>query len=461
MDRPNILLIMSDQQRWDTLGCYGYPHMITPHLDRLAARGAAFSHAFVQGAVCGPSRNSIVSARYVHVHGVEENQEWLDDSQPNFIAQLRDGGYHTVGIGKMHTQPLRLPCGFEHRMVVENKNCRTGLHYPDPDDFDLFLARHGLVRPAPRYYRTVPDWPDCLQATAWPHAEELYPDNFTGRRAADYIGDWEFDRPLFMWLGFAGPHDPFDAPESALARYDGVEVPDPVALPGELDGKPPEQRQGMLSMEGKETPAALWWSRATPERVRRMRRHYYANVAVIDDWVGRIEQALEARGQLDNTLIAFTSDHGECLGDHDMVYKFWCHYDPVVRVPLVFAGPGVRQAGIRDPLVELIDLGPTLLDCAGLDPLPGAQGRSMRSLLEGGTEPLHEAVFSQEAPRLMVRTRDFKLVFYIDRPYGELYDLEADPGELHNLFDDEAHRETRQSLQERLLRWFTSHRMTR
>ena len=209
---------MSDQQRWDTLGCYGYPHMITPHLDRLAARGAAFSHAFVQGAVCGPSRNSIVSARYVHAHGVEENQEWLDDSQPNFIAQLRDGGYHTVGVGKMHTQPLRLPCGFEHRMVVENKNCRTGLHYPDPDDFDLFLARHGLVRPAPRYYRTVPDWPDCLQATTWPHAEELYPDNFTGRRAADYIGDWEFDRPLFMWLGFAGPHDPFDAPESALVR---------------------------------------------------------------------------------------------------------------------------------------------------------------------------------------------------------------------------------------------------
>ena len=242
MDRPNILLIMSDQQRWDTLGCYGYPHMITPHLDRLAARGAAFSHAFVQGAVCGPSRSSIVSARYVHAHGVEENQE--------------------------------------------------------------------------------------------------------------------------------------------------------------------------------------------------------------------------ARGQLDNTLIVFTSDHGECLGDHDMVYKFWCHYDPVVRVPLVFAGPGVRQAGIRDPLVELIDLGPTLLDCAGLDPLPGAQGRSMRSLLEGGTEPL-QAVFSQEAPRLMVRTREFKLVFYIDRPYGELYDLEADPGELHNLFDDEAHRETRQSLQERLLRWFTSHRMTR
>ena len=113
---------MTDQQRWDTLGCLGYDHMITPHIDRLTARGVAFNRAFTQGAVCGPSRNSIVSGQYVHTHGVDRNEAWLSPEQPNWIEQLRDGGYHTVNIGKMYTAPIRLPCGFNHRTVVENKN---------------------------------------------------------------------------------------------------------------------------------------------------------------------------------------------------------------------------------------------------------------------------------------------------------------------------------------------------
>ena len=138
--RPNVVLIMTDQQRWDTLSCLGFDHVPTPNIDRLASRGVAFSHAFVQGAVCGPSRNSIVSGQYVHTHGIYENECWLTPDRPNWIEQLRDGGYHTVNIGKMHTAPIRLPCGFNHRTVVENKNYRQGHHGPDPDDYDLVLA---------------------------------------------------------------------------------------------------------------------------------------------------------------------------------------------------------------------------------------------------------------------------------------------------------------------------------
>lgn len=114
-EAPNILLVMTDQQRWDTLRCYGYEHMITPNVDALAARGVAFSRAFVQGAVCGPSRNSIVSSQYVHTHGVYGNEQWLRPDQPNWIEALREGGYHTVNIGKMHTAPIRLAAGFNHR----------------------------------------------------------------------------------------------------------------------------------------------------------------------------------------------------------------------------------------------------------------------------------------------------------------------------------------------------------
>jgi arylsulfatase A-like enzyme len=351
MDQPNIVLMMTDQQRWDTLRCLGYEHMITPHIDRLAQRGVAFSHAFVQGAVCGPSRNSMVSGQYVHTHGIERNEAWLSPQQPNWIERLRDGGYHTANIGKMHTAPIRLPCGFEHRTVVENKNYQQGMHGPDPDDYDLFLAQYGLKRPALTYYKDVPDWPDYLGAAVWPYDEALFPDNYVGRLSVEYIRDYDFSKPLFLWSGFSGPHDPYDTTASSLARYEDVEIPDPVGIPNELYTKPSPQRQAMQGMDGKQTPAAIWWSRATPKRIRRMRKHYYANITQIDDWVGAIVNVVEARGQLENTVFVFTSDHGDCLGDHHQVYKFSSHYDSVARVPLVVAG--LLSRGILRRVVPL------------------------------------------------------------------------------------------------------------
>ena len=461
MKKPNIVLIMTDQQRWDTLSCLGYSHVPTPNIDRLAGRGVAFNHAFVQGAVCGPSRNSIVSGQYVHTHGIDQNEAWLSPDQPNWIRQLRNGGYHTVNIGKMHTAPIRLPCGFNHRTVVENKNYHQGHHGPDPDDYDLYLAQFGLRRPAPHYYKEVPNWPDHLGAIVWPHDEELFIDNVIGRWTTDAIRDHDFAKPLFLWSGFAGPHDPYDVTESALERYEGIEIPDPVGWPGELDEKPPPQKRSVENSDGRISPAAIWWSRATPERVRRMRKHYYANVSLTDDWVGKIVAAIEEKGQLDNTIFVFTSDHGDCLGDHGLVYKFSSHYDPVARVPLVFAGPWIASLGERDPLVELIDLGPTLLDLAGLGTLEGASGVSIRSLLEGESTELHETVFSEYGPRIMVRTHEWKLVFYPGEAYGELYHLRKDPDELYNLYDDPNHAPARQDMVERIMHWFGTTRMRR
>ncbi|MBC2603227.1 sulfatase-like hydrolase/transferase [Puniceicoccus vermicola] len=461
MKKPNIVLIMTDQQRWDTLACLGFDHMQTPNLDRLAGSGSAFRHAYVQGAVCGPSRNCIVSGRYVHVHGAERNEEWLDAGQPNWIESLQSGGYRTVNIGKMHTAPIRLPCGFDERTVVENKNYQVGLHGPDPDDYDLELERHGLKRPALTYYRDIPDWPDRLQATTWPHAEELYPDHFIGRRCVEAIDRWEPDQPQFLWAGFVGPHDPYDVPESALARYEDVKLPPPVKSPGELESKPPPQKRFMERLERTEQPAMWCQSRATPERLDRMRRHYFANISLIDDWVGNIVKAVESKGLLDNTVFVFTSDHGDCLGDHHQIYKFSSHYDPVVRVPFIVSGPGLARNQTVDSLIELIDLGPTLLDLAGLAPLEGANGISLRSGLEGGNFPARDAVFSETGPRVMIRTLEWKLVTYIGEPYGELYDLVQDPDELRNRFDDPKAASVRAELTERLFHWFARTRMRR
>ena len=229
-----------------------------------------------------------------------------------------------------------------------------------------------------------------------------------------------------------------------------------MGIPDELDSKPPPQRRAMQGMEGKRGLASIWWSRATPERIRRMRKHYYANITAIDDWVGAIVAEIEARGELDNTIFVFTSDHGDCLGDHHQVYKFSSHYDSVARVPLVFAGPGVERLGVRDPMVELIDLGPTFLQMAGLGPLAAANGQSLEPLLRGGAEVLHEMVFSEYGPRVMARTEAWKLVFYPGEAYGELYDLERDPDELYNLYDDSGCGRVRGEMVERMMHWWGS-----
>ena len=192
-----------------------------------------------------------------------------------------------------------------------------------------------------------------------------------------------------------------------------------------------------------------------------MRRHYYANISLLDDWVGRIVQTLDKRGQLDNTLFVFTSDHGDCLGDHHQVYKFSSHYDSVARVPLVMAGPGVEALGVRESLVELIDLGPTLLDLAGLEPLDDASGQSLCALLSGENEALHEVVFSEHGPRVMARTHEWKLVLYPGQSYGELYDVQQDPGELYNHYDDPFYAEAQRQMVEHMLHWYASTRMRR
>ena len=282
-----------------------------------------------------------------------------------------------------------------------------------------------------------------------------------GQWSVDQIHQHDFTTPLFLWSGFAGPHDPYDVTESALNRYDSIEMPDPIGFPNELDTKPPPQKKAMDGMAGKETPTAIGWSQATPERIRRMRKHYYANITPIDDWVGRIVTMVEEKGQLDNTLFVFTSDHGDCLGDHHQIYKFLSHYDSVARVLLVVCAPGVERLGERDQLVELIDIGPTLLDLAGLAPLEGANGVSLRPILEGNQNELHDNVFSEYGPRIIARTRTWKLIFYPRQPYGELYHLADDPDELFNLHDHPDHGIAQINMVERMMHGYANTRMRR
>lgn len=454
--RPNIVFIMTDQQRWDTIGLLGLSHAVTPHIDKLAENGVLFSKCHVQSAVCCPSRASLVSGLYVHTHGALSNGLWLMPGTQNWIEELRDAGYHTANIGKMHTKPVDLPCGFEYRFVVENKNHIHDKNYGD-DHYEALLKKRGLERPGSNYFKRYneKEYFKSLNTFVWPLEEELFPDNVVGKRSVDYINTHDFnEKPLFLWTGFAGPHDPYDVTESALRKYGDRPIPEPVTRPGELETKPPEQLEYMKRMDGRVCTACISWSYATPERIERLRRHYFANIMLIDEWVGEIVDAVRAKGQLDNTIFIFTSDHGDMLADHNLIYKFCSHYDPVVRVPLVISGPGIAKQGISDHLVEMIDVGPTVLSLAGVAPAHPYRGVSLTTLLTGSESPVHEAVFSEYTNRNMIRRGEWKMVHYSEKPYGELYNLEEDPYELNNLYSSTGHTEIRASLTDHLLDWF-------
>lgn len=449
--RPNIILIMPDQQRADTLGCAGNGHMITPNLDKLGEEGVIIDRCFTQGACCMPARAAFFSGKYAHQLDILTNVgKW--DGEDTWVKQLTEAGYQTACIGKMHLKPWRSPCGFEYRFVCENKNEPFG---PDvePDEWVKYLAEHGLERPLD-YPTTMPDFFDRMGDVDFPLDEKFHEDVFIGGKAVEWIEQRRDDRPLFLYVGFAGPHDPYDTPRRYKDMYSDRDIPAPVAVPGERAGKPPEHDAAMAAYETAATESTIRLSHATPERIGRMRAAYYAGVTLIDEWVGNILDALKQRNLLDDAVVIFCSDHGDALGDNEMIYK-WFMYDSMTRVPMLLWGPGYFSRSRPDAMVEYFDTGPTILELAGVEIPPDIEGRSFLPLLKGDRSFAgKEYVFCEEKHIVMVRGRDWKLVYYNQKPYGELYDLAADPHESVNLWDDPEYRERKERLIGVMEEWY-------
>ena len=443
-NKPNVIFVMTDQQRADTLRAAGCEWMITPSLDRLTQDGVLFENAFCCGAACVASRAALFTGMYAHNTGVYSNKchwahhrTWLDD--------FRDAGYYVVNVGKMHARDA--PMAFHDRYIVENKS--SHLRY---DQRNRFLWQSGLD--VPRRHETVEDWGKQLNSTVWPYEEKHHSDIFVGDVAVNYLDRWDGRAPLFLQIGFPGPHEPYDPPPRFLEMYQDRSMPKRFYRPHELEGKPPVQTTFKVGYETANHEHRIDFADATEKDIARMRRHYCANVTAIDEKVGQILEALEEKGLLANSIVVFTSDHGDNLGDHDLPYK-WFMYDAITRVPLIIRTPNTVGRGSRDGgLFSQIDIGPTLLELAGI-PIPSRlDGRSRRSRLEGpDSADVPEAVYAEENYLVMIRTRTHKLVHYIDKPYGELYDLKQDPDELENLYDAEEHRLLRQQLERSLFEW--------
>lgn len=459
---PNILLICTDQQRFDAVRAYRNDEIHTPNLDRLAAQGVLFENCYVQSPVCGPSRASLMTGRYVHSHGLWANGVALPGHERLFTKDLADAGYDCGLVGKLHLAA-----------------CFGGRTEPRPDDgFRVFRWAHDPYRGSSEnaYHRWLrASRPDLYDAAVDPESTVTFDTMPTEAHYSRWIGNETIDflrsgreqgRPFCFVANFFDPHHGFGAPKEYVDRYDPGALSRPVTVPGELAGKPP-----ILTDASERSYAghAKGYVDYTDAELQQVKAAYYAMVTLVDAEVGRILAALDEEGLADDTLVLFTSDHGEMLGDHQLMLKGPMMYDCAVRVPLIMRWPGVLPAGSRPTeLVQWIDIAPTVLEAAGLPPLRRGQGASLLPLARGESGGWHRDwalseyrnsghPYDPAVHTTMLRHERWKLVVHHGSPAtardrdGELYDLSADPDELRNLWDDPGHAPVRLALQEKLL----------
>ncbi len=460
--RPNILWICSDQQRFDTLGSYGNDFVRTPQLDRLAAGGMRFTRAFCQSPVCTPSRASFLTGRYPRTTRCRQNGQSIPADEMLVTRLLADAGYTCGLAGKLHLSPCHPQAspGTERR-IDDGYDEFHWSHHPRPDDWPTNEYFHwlrergqtGEVSDSPLSRHIESGVPAAHHQTTW-----------CAQKAINFIEAHEAgDRPWLFSVNIFDPHHAFDPPPEYLQRY--LEVLDELPLPswqtGELANKPPWQRIDHVAAYN--TPGYFPFPDMSERDHRLLTAAYWAMVDLIDEQVGRMLAALERTGQLEDTVVIFMSDHGEMLGDHGIYLKGPYFYEPAIHVPLIISQPGRIAAGVCGDLVELVDLAPTLLQAASEPVWPGMQGQSLWPLLTGQGEPAapradvyceyYNAMPWHEAPQpqlTMLRTETHKLVVAHGLAAGELYDLEADPNETHNRWQDPAYAGVRMDLLQRL-----------
>ena len=449
-NRPNILWYCTDQQRFDTIGALGNQFVQTPTIDRLVNEGVAFTHAYCQSPICTPSRSSFMTGMYPsRVHNTRNGNESFPDHPPIITKLIADSGYHCGMIGKFHLQ--------------------SSGHRTEPridDGFSYWQFSH-----APR-----DDWPQGHHYAEWVRAHggdldqlrerpervppELHQTKWASDCALEFLKQSPTEKPWLLNINVYDPHPPFIPPKAYADRFQPEEMPGPYFRDSDL---PQQQQLARADFQDKIR---------TPEghQAHEKQALYYAMIAQIDDQLTRILQYLDDSGQRDNTVIIFTSDHGETLGDHGLMYKGCRFYEGLVRVPLIFHCPGRFQSGLRsDALVELLDMTATILDLTGIDQPEYAQGRSLLSILSGEADPGSHREFvrceyfdaldshftgGSGTYATMHRTERYKLSIYHDKDLGELYDLKNDPWEFDNLWDDPAHQMIKHQL---ILESFNAH----
>ena len=431
MSKPNILFIMTDQQRWDAMGCSG-GWVQTPNLDRIAGEGIRFARCVTNSPVCIPARLSMATGRYPHNFGVWANTGY--DMPPEtavWMQAVRGAGYRTSVFGKTHL----------HRHHGDLRDCEHWLRTYGLDDVDEIGGPRGSAR---IWSHMTAEWearglweayqrdyeerfrvkPHMVRPSTLPF--EWYADVYVGRRAKEYLLEYDRPEPWFCWVSFGGPHEPWDAPEPYASMYDPASMPPAVPCPEEERARP----RGVLDDRLSAAPTF------EPGDVGKLRANYAGKVTLIDHQIGEILQVIEARGELGNTVISFTSDHGEMNGDYGLIYK-QTFLNGAVRVPMLLRTPetvGSPAAGqVCDSPVEWFDLGPTMAELAGGSLSYQQFARSLVPLLSDPTVPHRSEAISELRGELMILNRRWKMAVNRDGLPYLLFDVENDPRETRNL----------------------------
>ncbi|MFC1735429.1 sulfatase [Candidatus Hydrogenedentota bacterium] len=454
--RPNILFIMTDQQRADALGRAGNSIIKTPNLDSLAEGGVRFTQAFTQCSMCIPARFSLITGRYPHSHEVFHLGPMKSD-EASIAEILNDEGYRSAVSGKMHFCNADSYHGFEFYAYADRPD--TLWDIIDTNSYIDHLKKKGK---AVRRSDALPE------ARAWANEDGKdmeFGDNdyvwweyepgiaaedthtaFVTDRAIDFLEE-KHDKPWMLWVSYFSPHGPYELPGPFDTMYSPEDMVIPDAGGLEIDSKPMRVRK----RSGKKTPKQM------KERIA----SYYAQISEVDHHVGRVISRLKELGLYDNTILVFTSDHGDMLGEQQIMDKGPMLYDGVIRVPMIFHYPAkLPQGKVLAPLVASIDIMPTLLELAGVPVPRRIQGQSLAALMNGVATQTKEAIFSEYGQGLtgdkgkmkMVRTEEWKFI-YICNDVNELYDLVNDPGELKNLAGRPEYVEVELEMMRKLMDW--------
>jgi len=431
----NIVLILADQHRADCLGCYGNPIVRTPNIDALAGRGVRFTHAFTPSAICTPARASIQTGLAPRNHGLLFNWEFqhcrggLRNLPPEvrFFSQgLCEAGWNCAHVGKWHIGDVHRPADYGYE----------GIHYPGygyPADHEHYLSYLREVGVSGFELSREVRVGLCRSAMQAGPQEASVP-GYLAHQTIEFIERFAAaDRPFFISCNFWGPHTPFLLPRKHFEMYDdAVDAIEPWPnFDCPLDDKP-----AVLRRQGR-----LWGSDGlTPRTLAEQIAKCYGCISLIDEEAGRILAALEAAGELDRTLVVYTSDHGSMLGSYRMWDKGYGMYDATWRVPMIVSSPSL-SGRTSDAFVSLLDLAPTFLAAAGCERREGSDGVSLLPLLTGKCDAVREdhilcEGYGHQIPfwQRMVRTRTAKYI-YNPTDRDEFYDLAVDPHETRNVID--------------------------
>jgi len=426
MNKPNLLLIFTDQQRWDTMAAYGNKVIKTPNMDRLAGQGAVFENGITPCPICVAARASTMTGYSAGKNGILNNKGEVSDPRDALPAYLSNIGYCTQAIGKMHFSPRGETYGMQGMILSEEmRSTRFAKDLESQwfDDYDRFLIKNkmwGWEKPPEIGYNEIKplinEIPKEFHVTQW-----------CGNQTIEWLQNGrDKDKPFFLFSSFVKPHVPYDCPAHLVDLYHPDDMPLPWTVPGEVETEYPGFAHLRINHE---------WDLYSEDAARRAKAFYYANISFIDEQIGRILDELDQQGLTENTLVIFTADHGDMMGDHGLWYKAY-GYEGSLHIPFLFRWPERIQAGTRrDDIVSLTDIFPTFMEAAGLIVGEKRPGKNLLEFIEN--RAVRDVYFSEFGIPgnllLHVRHKKWKYLYFQKGGWEELYDLEKDPQELYNL----------------------------